>query len=153
MEIKILKELEINNRFGRFTNQGISMERIEALEQLYNNGNPFPRVLREMLYLGGDDCIVLDYAGEDTAEEFQIRVREELTRYGMTISRPFFCVDSTASFAASAFTFMYTDDSNENPPLWNAYMDEKSVEEFPESSLSLLIHDRLERIRRGSGPF
>ena len=153
MEIKILKELQVINRIGPFINKGLSLERIEALEQAYNNGNPFPRGLRELLYLAGDDCNVLDYS-TDTAEKLQQRARQKLTSYGMTtLTRPFYCIDTMGGYASAAFTFVYTDVPGEDPLLYSAYLDENRVQGFEGAFLSAYINVKLDNIKQGRNPF
>ncbi len=54
MEIEYLKTLRDNPvDFGvtmNYTNRGIPITEIEQLEQTWNNGNPFPKALRELLF-------------------------------------------------------------------------------------------------------
>jgi len=47
----------------------LSLSEISDLEQSYNNGVPFPKVLRELLYLAGKNCYVCDYGLYDTQQE------------------------------------------------------------------------------------
>lgn len=62
MNIEILTKLKDNpkrnpNKLGyEFENEGLSVVEIEQLEQDWNNGNNFPKALRELLYLGGAYC-------------------------------------------------------------------------------------------------
>jgi len=59
----------------QFRTRPISIEEIEALEQKYNNGKLFPKVLRELLYLAGETCYVFDYNALDLMDEMQEHVR------------------------------------------------------------------------------
>ena len=153
MEIKILKGLQEPNSFRPYPNKGLSMERIEALEQAYNNGNPFPRGLRELLYLAGDYCNVLDYS-TDTAEKLQLRARQEMTDYGMTnLIRPFYCIDTMGGYDSGAFTFVYTDEPGEDPHLNTAFLVENRVQGFEKAFLSAYINVKLDNIRQGRNPF
>ncbi|MDF2515495.1 MAG: hypothetical protein K0R59_791 [Sphingobacterium sp.] len=73
MEIQYLQHLRDNpeaypNSKFKFEIRPISTEEIEALEQKYNNSKPFPKALRELLYLAGDSCYVFDYIF-DTVDE------------------------------------------------------------------------------------
>jgi hypothetical protein len=43
-----------NDKDYKSTIQPILIEEIEHLEQLYNSGNPFPKVLKELLFLAGN---------------------------------------------------------------------------------------------------
>lgn len=55
MIIEYLKTLRDNPIINGYNIEGISETEIQQLEQLYNNGNTFPKVLRELLYLAGND--------------------------------------------------------------------------------------------------
>ncbi|MBL7835968.1 MAG: hypothetical protein JNM67_00485 [Bacteroidetes bacterium] len=153
MEIKILKQLELFNSLGGFVHKGVSMERILALEQTYNNGNPFPRALRELLYLAGDYCRYLDKAGADTAEELQEEARAKLTFAGMTINRPFYCIDTMGDYAAARFVILYTDTTNDNPMLCTVNYADNTITENEKSSISGLINARIDDVKNGRGPF
>jgi hypothetical protein len=43
MTIQYLQKLRDNNKMDGFTDEGLSLSEIAQLEQLCNNGNPFPR--------------------------------------------------------------------------------------------------------------
>ena len=51
MTIQYLQKLRDNNKMDGFTDEGLSLSEIAQLEQLCNNGNPFPQVLKELLFL------------------------------------------------------------------------------------------------------
>ena len=61
MEINYLKKLQENINIFQYPCEPISMIEIESLEQTYNSGNPFPKVLKELLFLAGEFCYILDY--------------------------------------------------------------------------------------------
>ena len=65
MEITYLKKLQENLDIRPYPCEPLPMSEIENLEQTYNNGNPFPKVLRELLFLAEEYCMVLDYGAED----------------------------------------------------------------------------------------
>lgn len=153
MEIKILKQLELYNSYDGFVHKGVSMERILAMEQTYNNGNPFPRALRELLYLAGDYCRYLDSAGADTAEELQEEARVALTRNNMTISRPFYCIDTMGGYSMAIFTIIYTDVTDDDPMLCDVDYVDKTITEYEKSSISVLINSRIINVKNGRGPF
>lgn len=75
------------------TSEGLSLEKIETLEAIYNSGNPFPKSLRELLYLAGKKCYVLAYHINGLQDIMQQKVRAKLNRYRETISRPFYAID------------------------------------------------------------
>ncbi len=153
MEIKILKYLQNNNVLYGFADKGISMEWILALEQTYNNGNPFPKALRELLYLAGDNCNYLEFGGADTAEELQEEARAKLTFAGMTINRPFYCIDTMGGYAMAIFTIIYTDVTDDDPMLCDVNYADKTITEYEKSSISVLINSRINNVKNGRGPF
>src|SRR5437773_741294 len=88
MEIKYLKKMEQNPTIGSFTNRGLPLEKIEALEKKYNNGKPFPQAFREFLFLGGDfDNIGFEIGDWDYMQE---GAKRGLKNNGHEIKRPFF---------------------------------------------------------------
>lgn len=91
MTIQYLQKLRDNNKMDGFTDEGLSLSEIAQLEQLCNNGNPFPQVLKELLFLAGNSCNYLDYSIYDSQQELQSEERLELQElYGITITRPYF---------------------------------------------------------------
>lgn len=171
MEIKILKELKENFTRDGFFNQplgyieatanhpddpfdeAITIQKISELEDTYNNGNPFPRALKELLYLAGDYCIVLDYSPKDSAGDLQEDVREELERCGYSISRPFFCFDSLSAYTNNEFAFVYTDVTVDDPLIYIANMKKKIIKDESGGTLSQFINSRLEDVKKGFNPF
>lgn len=120
MNIEILTKLRDNpiryhvNR--NYENKGVELSEIQHLEQLYNNGNPFPKVLRELLYLAGDFCYVLDYNTHDSQKEMQESMREDLEDDEITITRPFYAVDNYGG--VSHYLFIYLDEGLDDPYLY-----------------------------------
>jgi hypothetical protein len=101
---------------ANFTNRGYSLERIKELENKYNNGNPFPKALSELLYLAGDFCYGLDRP-YDTEEENQDLPREELIEYNRQINHPFFVIE----IILETEHFLYVRlDEGENPHVYEA---------------------------------
>lgn len=106
--LKLMKENPVKPRNG-YTNQGISLAEIQTLEQVYNSGNPFPKVLKELLFLAGDRCNVLDFGGLEgffisqgwaiptDAKEMQmtqIFIADSMTDEGVSMpNRPWFVID------------------------------------------------------------
>lgn len=77
---------------------------------MYNNGNPFPQVLKELLFLAGESCYVIDWGYRDTQEELQELVRGNMKDNNKEITRPFYIFDSTAG----TYLFIYLDEGD-NP--------------------------------------
>ena len=50
MTIQYLQKLRDNNKMDGFTDEGLSLSEIAQLEQLCNNGNPFPQVLKNYYF-------------------------------------------------------------------------------------------------------
>src|SRR5688572_23641382 len=98
MEIKYLQALRdypsaYPDKSYKKTIEPISLSEIATLEQLYNNGNPFPAALKELLYLAGDYCYVLDYGMADSQQEMQEEVRERWAEERQEMTRPFMVID------------------------------------------------------------
>ena len=125
MNIQYLQEVKDNPILEDFTNIGLSLEEIEALESKYNNGNHFPKAFREYLYLAGEfnnfafDAMALGLDG------LQDLVRKQLARYQQKIDRPFFAFHQ--GYGGSVFTFLYLDENKDDPDLYIA--DPVGVEE------------------------
>lgn len=124
MDIKFLEQLKNypsaypNDVDYKGTIEGINLQEIESLEQLYNNGNTFPKALRELLFLAGSYCYVLDNLG-DTQEELQTDVREWLSNFDRSITRPFFAID--AHNPGEQFLYVYLDEGDD-PAVYQAHL-------------------------------
>ena len=155
MEIEYLKELHNNpNRRGdpNFTIKPILEPEIVYLEQLYNAGNTFPKALRELLYLAGNYCYVLDYGISESQEELQGFVRGELNYYNKEISRPFFAID--VYNASDQFLLIYLDEGD-NPAVHEAHYYENSLGwiRLISYNLSQYIDNLIVRVKEGRNPF
>jgi hypothetical protein len=134
----------------QWPNRGLSLETITAFEMKYNNGNPFPKVLKELLYLAGEFCYVLAYDNSDTMEEMQDRQRQFFIDYNVPeFTRPFFVLD-LYNFG-DGFTFMYLDDGD-NPPLFYFDFEENKVYNL-NSNLVEWIKEGIDRVKAGGSPF
>lgn len=153
MNIEILKYLEENQvMYGREENypiEGIPLTEIEALETKYNGGNPFPKALRELLYLAGNFCYVLDYGGFDTQDKLQTRQRKWMTQFNTSISRPFFIVDLVSDM--ENFCFVYADDVNDDPMVYHFTI--KSGEIYELQKLKSYIDSSIDLVKKGLNPF
>ena len=105
-------------------NEPIDITEIEVLERIYNNGLPFPKALRELLFIAGKRCYVLDYGLFDSQDEMQQGARRWLTAYGrnFNIERPFFVID--VYNAGGQFLFVYLDEESESPMVYEALLSE-----------------------------
>lgn len=133
--------------------RGIALNEIEELEQLYNNGNIFPKALRELLFLAGNSCYVLETGWYDTQEEIQTAAREWLVKYNKNISRPFFVIDIYG--AGYQFLYVYLDEGD-NPSVYQAYLPERTdVEHFYSlnKKLSEYINGLIDMVKQGHNPF
>ena len=153
MEITYLQALKETPHVD-FPNDGIPETEIARLEYLYNNGNPFPKVLKELLFLAGNHCEWLDFSIYDSQQELQDEIREELLSvYGLTIARPHFIVDTIPD---GTFVFMYLDEGD-NPPLYHSnYITRTNTAAEPEGgkgSLKSLIERRIQLHAEGFNPF
>lgn len=117
MEIEILKNLEDNPK-GQpefdLENESLSLSEIEILEGVYNNGNPFPKALREYLYLAGRYCWLLGGSKEE-----QIAVREQLAYFGLEIVRPFYVL----YYDGETFDIVYLDEEDDDPKYYMSSSD------------------------------
>jgi hypothetical protein len=126
MNTKYLTQLNDNPTFQKAgsdyirTLQPISMDEILSLESIYNNGQQFPVVLRELLFLAGNYCYVLDYGLNDTQQLMQEQSREYLTDLDRTLSidRPFYVID--VYNAGDQFLFVYLDEGVDDPMVHEA---------------------------------
>lgn len=141
-----------NDEDYKGTIKPISIEEIEHLEQLYNSGNLFPQALRELLYLAGKDCYVLDFMF-DTQEELQTEVREWLLNFDRSITRPFFAID--AHNPGEQFLYVYLDEGD-NPIVYQAHLPIRN-DILPFTSLQRTLSDfinvHIDMVKKGYNPF
>ena len=135
------------------TNRGISLLEITHLEQVFNNGNLFPKVLKEFLYLAGDYCYVMDTGSWDSIEEMNIEHRADyLNIYGVTMNRPYLFLDIVGG-NGELFMFLVEGDNPElcqiksDPSPTNIYRRIKNL------TLKGLIESRIQDVINGDNPF
>jgi len=134
----------------------ISIEEIMGLENGFNNGQPFPRALRELLYLAGKTCYVLNYIG-DSQMDMQIKARSWLTLYNrsFSINRPYFVIDVYAY--KDNFLFVYLDENVADPIVYSADLEMYNEDDpWPQSiglKLTELINQGIEKLKSGYNPF
>lgn len=136
----------------------LSMHQIEQLEQQYNAGRPFPAALRELLFLAGGSCYVLDYGLNDTQQEMQEDARSWLTEddLNLSIPRPFYVID--VYNAGSQFLFVYLDEDQDNTMIYEAFLpDEEPIDtkwlRCLGSNLSSYIERGIAKLLKGYNPF
>ncbi|MEO6149053.1 MAG: hypothetical protein ABIN95_11970 [Mucilaginibacter sp.] len=151
MEIKYLVSLRDNPTWGPYINRGISMEGIMALEQQYNSGQPFPKTLRELLYLAGDLCNIFDYGTNATQQKLQQEAREMLIEENRTINRPFYAIEVRDG---EIFMFVYLDESDD-PMVHEAvtFLTDEHWNRNLEMTLSQFCDSSIEDVKRGENPF
>lgn len=121
MEIKYLTILKDNpSRFsdGTLPNESMGMREIIELERLYNNSEPFPVVIQELLWIGGEYNWAM--GATNGFEWLQTFVREYLTGGNLpVITRPFFVLET---LGLHYFNFIYLDEDVEDPIIyWTQY--------------------------------
>lgn len=157
MKIQYQQKLRDNSSMLGHSHIPMSNSEIEQLETLYNTGNEFPKSLREVLFLAGNLCVVLDGGISNTKQQMQDKVRARLSQYGKSIIRPFYAID--VYNAGDQFVFVYLDEEDD-PDVYEAMYDEDLYPDNPipwihkiKSPLSALINSRIDRVLSGSNPF
>ncbi|MET3981970.1 hypothetical protein ABIB62_004592 [Mucilaginibacter sp. UYP25] len=159
MEIKYLKKLNnypsVQRASGNvFYLEGIPLEDIQNLETLFNNSQPFPTALRELLFIAGKYCYVLAYGVSENQSAMQQKQRNFLLRYNRLLTRPFFVVD--AYNEGEMFLFVYLDESLTDPVIQQAVFDGNEDGGWLDSlnfTLSEYIDNRLTVYLSGSNPY
>ncbi len=109
MEINYLQLFQQNprsdlNDLSKAPNTGMNIQQIKELEQLWNNGNQFPTVVKEFLSIGGVYNWIFE--GGD-----QKRLRALIDSYcqqiNYKITRPFLAI--TTSFSDPQFFIVFLD--------------------------------------------
>jgi len=145
-----------NGRNYSFSLKPLTIDDIVNLEATYNSGNQFPPSLRELLFLAGQRCYVLDYGLNDTQAEMQEDVRENLVDRTLNIlTRPYFVIDMHRS---DAFLFVYLDEGVNDPLVYQADLDSNLDLDYPrimslQASLSSFVNARIASLQSGLNPF
>lgn len=95
--LQLLKDNPVNYSNGtelKFEIKGISESEIKDLELTWNNSLPFPKILKELLYLAGNFCYVCSYGPNDSQQEMQEWIREHMEDTNRFINRPFYAFDA-----------------------------------------------------------
>ena len=137
-----------------FSLEPLTLGGIIKLEAIYNSGHQFPASLRELLFLAGKACYVLDYGLYDTQEEMQDDIREVLVERGVTIlTRPFFVIDVRSG--PSIFLFVYLDEGVNDPVIYEANPHTTVSDPLLslQASLSTFVNARIDYLLRGVSPY
>jgi len=132
----------------------ISLSEITQLEQTYNSSIPFPKALRELLYLAGKSCYVCDYGLYENQNELQVSVREYMAEENRVITRPFFAIDVYND--GDQFVFVYLDDGDDPAVYEGHYYDRDDRPDWVTlvyQSLSSYITVLVEQVKHGLNPF
>lgn len=123
MTIEYLQSLRDNpNASGyRFTNEAIELSEIEQLEAQHNNGNPFPKALRELLYLAGEYCYIFDYGWTTEGMTSQASMQQDvhdaiIRRNPPPLPRPYYVIETRD--AGTHFQFVFLDEGDK-PYVYN----------------------------------
>ena len=128
----------------------LSISEIVNLETAYNLGNEFPAALRELLFLAGGYCYVLDYGTFDTQSEIQERSRALLVSRNITISRLFFVIDIYSY--GEQFLFVYLDEGTADPDVYQMELYSKNSFNLG-FKLSDYINGCIKELLSGRNPF
>lgn len=135
----------------------LTIDEIVSLETTYNSGNQFPASLRELLFLAGQRCYVLDYGLNYTQEEMQDDAREWLIDRSLNIiTRPFFVID--VHNGSSAFLFVYLDEGVNDPIVYQADLDINLNPDYTrlmdlQACLSSFVNARISYLQQGFSPY
>ncbi|WP_293308176.1 hypothetical protein [Pedobacter sp. UBA5917] len=156
MEIKYLTYLRdnpvIKGPHYERTNESIQLSEIVQLENLFNEGKPFPPVLKELLFLAGGGTCVLDRGRNKTQQEMQEHVRKCLVRYNRSINRSFYAID--VYNPGDQMLFIYLDEGDD-PIVYNAVYEEPIEEWLSSTMLTIaqIINGRIDNVKKGWNPF
>ncbi|MEZ2337822.1 hypothetical protein AB6735_19395 [Mucilaginibacter sp. RCC_168] len=160
MDIKYLIQLKnhptIKEKSTDYVNKlkPLTEAEIVSLEVRYNDEKTFPAALRELLYLAGNDCYVLDYGLSDSQEEMQEDGRKWLVKHNKTINRPFFVID--VYNGSNQFLFVYLDEGDD-PLVYEAVLYDKTTGWIHclnnNVQLSEFIDNQLLRLLSDQNPF
>ncbi len=119
MEIEYLQNYRdnidiLNRNKNRSPVEPATMEEIQALEAELNNGTPFPKTIREFLYLGGNLSRLPGTLGIYHIKRFTKLAKEHLKKAGHPFTRPILVFHQLDS---EQFVFVYLDEGD-NPKTW-----------------------------------
>lgn len=114
MIIEYLQKVVENPVLNRWINRPLSIQKIEELEEKFNDGRVFPKAFREYLYLAGDfNNFAFDDLGENLAD-FQDKAGKDLEIAGQKVDRPFFAFD----VYNSQYSVIFLDERDDDPAVY-----------------------------------
>lgn len=129
MEIEYLTDLQnfssMDYSGNTITNKPIPVKEILELEKQFNNGDMFPKALRELLFLAGNSCKLLDYSIFNSQKELQEFIIEDLKEDGLKMERPYYILE--VYDGGSPFYFVYLDEGD-NPAVYVAKNEYEELE-------------------------
>jgi len=121
MDIEYLKTyFENRNNLKSSHAKGMTLPEIEGLELEMNKGKPFPKALREFLFIGG----VSNKLGINTPKNFKTfrdSFDKEIRKRGEDITQPYFVFDNDND--GKTFGIIYLNEGDDPQP-WNASISE-----------------------------
>ena len=153
MKIKYLQKFEENKDKFKYVKtyptQGCSLNEIKVLEEKLNNGNPFPKVFREFLFIGGEvSCLPFNMKFSWMERETKDCL-EGLKNRGLKTDRPIVVFDQLDS---EQYSFIYLDEGD-NPQPWNCFAveDEETIWKSPFNTFKDLIEVSVDLALEGRG--
>lgn len=150
MEIEYLKFLQIPD-VAQFENQPLYPSEIETLEQEFNHGESFPKVLKELLYLAGKYCYLLTFNSKSQSQMQHYAIKE-LQKENLTIKHRFYVID----LGNDDFSYISLEENNEDPILYCVYFgdsDDRGNLFSLNITLSKYLSNGFEKIKNGYTPF
>lgn len=121
MDIEYLKTyFENRNNLKGSNAKGMTLAEIETLELEMNKGKPFPKALREFLFIGG----LSNKLGLNTPTNYRAThdyFDKEIRKRGVDITQPYFVLDNDND--GKTYTIIYLNEGD-NPQPWNASINE-----------------------------
>jgi hypothetical protein len=163
MKIVYLKSMEAHPApiDPEMVNEGFTVAQIKELEDALNNGNSFPTVLREYLFLGGEFShigVVDTQRMLDGTEQYLVMnesYQNRLKEAGLTLDRPIFIF---YSYDGDGFSFVYLDEGDDPQPhhfgIDPSMRGENGelIYDFPQKTFSELVDKCVERALNGLPP-
>ena len=118
MEIEYLKTYNENKdiliNFAVAAPEGKTMEEIQELETLFNQGNPFPKAFREFLFIGGRyDAIGINSSIDGNYKGLHQYYEEGMAKRGLKFNRPFMVFHD---LEGGCGLFIYLDEGDDPQP-------------------------------------
>jgi len=155
MTIKYLQELQNIDyqSLGRMSwvNEPKTTIEILSLEQEYNKSKPFPAVLRELLFIAGNGCPIVELRPFN----LQQQIRSAVSDSGHSLSQNYFAFDF---LDFSSFSLVYTSQNIDDPKVYHVELNPSEEEhtefiEYSELTLLKLLKHRINQVKQGYNPF